>query len=114
MIFGYKNDKYLGCSTDTETLEKALKMAGIDTADMEISDKPPEPSEPPEPTKEEKLAILDAQYEADKDKLRKAYQDAMIYGDTDRMESIKADLAALDTQYDEDYAAIESEGDDDE
>lgn len=70
--------------------------------------------EPPEPTKEEKLDALDTQYEADKERLRKAYQDAMIYGDTDRMESIKADLAALDTQYDEDYAAIESEGDDDE
>jgi len=70
--------------------------------------------EPPEPTTDEKLNVLDAQYEADKERLRKAYQDAMIYGDTDRMESIKADLAALDAQYDEDYAAIESEGDDDE
>ena len=70
--------------------------------------------EPPEPTTDEKLNALDAQYEADKERLRKAYQDAMIYGDTDRMESIKADLAALDAQYDEDYAAIESEGDDDE
>jgi len=68
----------------------------------------------PEPTTDEKLNALDAQYEADKERLRKAYQDAMIYGDTDRMESIKADLAALDAQYDEDYAAIESEGDDDE
>ena len=114
MIFGYKNDKYLGCSTDTETLEKALKMAGIDTTGMEISDKPPEPPEPPEPTTDEKLNALDVQYEADKERLRKAYQDAMIYGDTDRMESIKADLAALDAQYDEDYAAIESEGYDDE
>ena len=70
--------------------------------------------EPPEPTTDEKLNALDAQYEADKERLRKAYQDAMIYGDTARMESIKTDLAALDAQYDEDYAAIESEGDDDE
>ena len=70
--------------------------------------------ESPEPTTDEKLAILDAQYEADKERLRKAYQDAMIYGDTDRMESIKADLAALDAQYDEDYADIESEGDNNE
>ena len=68
----------------------------------------------PEPTTDEKLAALDAQYEADKERLRKAYQDAMIYGDTDRTESIKADLATLDEQYDEDYAEIESEGDDEE
>jgi hypothetical protein len=68
----------------------------------------------PELTTDEKLNALDALYEADKERLRKAYQDAMIYGDTDRMESIKADLAALDAQYDEDYAEIESEGDDDE
>lgn len=113
MVYGYQDEKYLGCSTDVETLEKALKMAGIDTEGMEISDKPPEPPTH-EPTKEEKLDALDAQYQADKEKLRTAYQDALMYGDTARMESIKADLVALDAQYDEDYAAIESEGDDDE
>lgn len=69
---------------------------------------------PPEPTSDEKLNALDAQYQADKDKLRTAYQDALMYGDTARMESIKADLIALDEQYDKDYAEIESEGEDDE
>lgn len=63
--------------------------------------------EPPAPTKEEKLAALDAQYDADKTELLAAYQTALVYGDTDTMNSLKADLEALDTKYDEDYEAIE-------
>jgi hypothetical protein len=65
----------------------------------------PDP-EPPKPTVEEKLAALDAQYNADKAELLAAYQTALIYGDTDTMDSLKADLEALDTKYDEDYEAI--------
>jgi hypothetical protein len=60
----------------------------------------------PEPSKEEKLAQLDAQYNADKADLLTAYQTAQLYGDTDTMESLKADLTALDNQYDEDYEKI--------
>lgn len=66
----------------------------------------PDP-EPPEPTKEEKLAQLDSQYNADKAELLTAYQTAQVYGDTETMDSLKADLEALDTKYDEDYKAIE-------
>jgi hypothetical protein len=68
----------------------------------------PDP-EPPEPTVEEKLAALDSKYNADKEELRKAYQDAVIYGDEDLMTTLKADLAALDEQYDADYAEIVGE-----
>ena len=64
---------------------------------------------PTEPTKEEKLAVLDAQYNADKSNLLNAYQTALVYGDTDRMEQIKADLVALDDKYDADYEAIVGE-----
>ncbi len=60
----------------------------------------------PEPTVEEKLEALDAQYNADKADLLTAYQTAQMYGDTDTMESLKADLVALDEQYDEDYEKI--------
>lgn len=63
-----------------------------------------------EPTTEEKLAALDAQYQHDKDSLMQAYLNAMLYGDTEQVESLKADLTALDTKYDEDYAEIEGEG----
>jgi hypothetical protein len=68
----------------------------------------PDP-EPPEPTVEEKLAALDSKYNAGKEELRKAYQDAVIYGDEDLMTTLKADLAALDEQYDADYAEIVGE-----
>ena len=56
--------------------------------------------------KAEALAQLDAQYNADKDDLLTAYQTAQLHGDTDMMESLKADLTALDKQYDEDYEKI--------
>ncbi len=65
------------------------------------------PPTPYVPTKEEKLAALDAQYNADKAELLSAYQTAQVYGDTDTMDSLEADLEALDTKYDEDYEAIE-------
>lgn len=63
----------------------------------------------PEPTTDEKIAALDAQYNADKAELLTAYQTAQMYGDTDTMENRKADLAALDAQYDEDYEKIVGE-----
>lgn len=60
----------------------------------------------PEPTTDEKIAALDAQYQHDKDALMQAYLNAMLYGDTEQMETLKADLDALDTKYDDDYQAI--------
>ncbi len=74
----------------------------------------PKPPTPPEPTPEEiieqKIAELDAQYNSNKAELLNAYQTALIYGNTDRMESLKADLISLDDRYDEDYEAIISAG----
>jgi septal ring factor EnvC (AmiA/AmiB activator) len=60
----------------------------------------------PAPRMEEQLAQLDEQYNADKAELLTAYQTALVYGDTETMESLKADLQALDDQYDEDYEKI--------
>jgi hypothetical protein len=56
--------------------------------------------------KQKAIDALDAQYNADKADLMTAYQTAMLYSDTDTMESLKADLTALDDQYDEDYEKI--------
>lgn len=61
------------------------------------------------PSTDEKIAALDTQYNADKADLLTAYQTALVYGDTDRMEQIKADLVALDDKYDADYEAIVGE-----
>lgn len=60
----------------------------------------------PEPTLEEKITMLDADYNQQKADLLTAYQTAMLYGDTNTMDSLKADLVALDEQYDEDYEKI--------
>ena len=59
--------------------------------------------------KAKKIAALDNQYNADKADLLTAYQAALVYGDSDTMAKLKADLAALDDKYDEDYAKIEGE-----
>ena len=61
------------------------------------------------PSTDEKIAALDAQYNADKSNLLNAYQTALVYGDTNRMEQIKSDLVALDDKYDADYEAIVGE-----
>jgi hypothetical protein len=62
--------------------------------------------EPPEPTKEEKLAQLVAQYEADKAEILKYYSDAMIHGDTELMAELAEEMTALDEQYASDYEAL--------
>jgi hypothetical protein len=56
--------------------------------------------------KAEALAKLDANYNQQKSDLLTAYQTAMLYGDSELMESLKADLNALDEQYDDDYERI--------
>ena len=63
----------------------------------------------PEPTKEEKLAQLVAQYEADKAEILKYYSDAMIHGDSDLMAELKEEMAELDEQYASDYEALKGE-----
>ena len=65
--------------------------------------------EPPEPTKEEKLAALDSQYEADKKELGNYYMDAMIHGDSDLMSELTDEMTALDEQYAKDREEIEKE-----
>ena len=59
--------------------------------------------------KEQALEDLDTQYNADKASLLTAYQTASLYGDKELMDSLRADLEALDEQYDEDYAKIVGE-----
>ena len=69
----------------------------------------PEPAAP-ELTDDEKkaraLAELDTQYKADKSELSTQYLDAAMSGDTDTMDSIKEEVAALNAKYDSDYAEL--------
>lgn len=62
--------------------------------------------EPPEPTTDEKLAALNAQYDADKQTLVTEYTDALIHDDTETADAIKEEMLALDEQYDLDYQSI--------
>ena len=64
-----------------------------------------EPAEQ-EPTLEDKVNQLDGQYWQDKNTLQGYYMDFMIAGDTEGMESIKAELEALAEQYDSDLEAL--------
>ena len=68
-----------------------------------------EAPKPPEPTKEEKLAQLVAQYEADKAEILKYYADAMIHGDTEIMAELAKEMTALDEKYATDYKALKGE-----
>lgn len=57
--------------------------------------------------KQDKIAELDAQYQADKAQLMQYYFEFSIAEDTEGMESIKQELADLAAQYDADLAEIE-------
>lgn len=60
-----------------------------------------------EEIKQDKIAELDAQYQAAKTQLMQYYFEFSIAGDTEGMEAIKAELVALNQQYDNDLAEIE-------
>jgi hypothetical protein len=70
----------------------------------------PDP-EHPEPTKEEKLAQLDSQYDADVAELTRYYTEAALEDDAELQEEIKAELAEIKATYVEERKKIE-EGDD--
>ena len=61
------------------------------------------------PTMAEKVAALDNQYEIDKKTLASYYLDAALAGDTDVQDALKAEMAALNAQYDADIKALKGE-----
>ena len=69
----------------------------------------PKPPMPP-PTKEEQLAALDMQYDADKSEIMHYYTEAMFAGDVETQAELKAEMAEIDETYAEARKAIE-EGD---
>ena len=58
------------------------------------------------PSKEEQIAQLDSQYQADKATLMQYYFEFSINGNTAGMNSIKAELTDLAAQYDADLAVL--------
>ena len=61
------------------------------------------------PTKEEKLATLDAQYDADKAELAKYYSEAAMSCDTETQTELTAELTDLNAEYDAARREIEEE-----
>ena len=61
------------------------------------------------PTMAEKVAALDSQYETDKKTLASYYLDAVLAGDTDVQDALRAEMAALNEQYDADVKALKGE-----
>ena len=61
------------------------------------------------PTMAEKVAALDNQYETDKKTLASYYLDAALTGDTDVQDALRAEMAALNEQYDADVKALKGE-----
>lgn len=60
-----------------------------------------------EQIKQDKIAELDAQYQADKAQLMQYYFEFSIAGNTEGMESIKEEIDNLNKQYDDDLKALE-------
>ena len=58
------------------------------------------------PTKEEKLAQLDAQYDADKAQLREYVTNALLAGDDDLLADIQSEMTAIDEEYEAERQAI--------
>jgi hypothetical protein len=57
------------------------------------------PTPVPVPTKEEQVAALDAQYEADKQEILNYYTEAMFAGDTDMQNDLKAEMQEIEAEY---------------
>lgn len=99
-----------------------MRCVRIETGNIEIWDTMPtegymteeewdklHPPTPYVPTKEEKLAELDAQYDADKAEIVKYFNDAALVNDTKLQDELRAEMAEIDAQYVENRKAIEDE-----
>lgn len=100
----YKNnqsdmDKYTDCAVWCNANNATIEDKGEYYEVVEIT--------PYVPTKEEQTAQLDAEYEKNKQQLMQYYFEFSIAGNTEGMEAIKAELAALNQQYDNDLSEIE-------
>jgi hypothetical protein len=124
LVYGYTDNddgtiNYYGSNHLAEELQKIhsdIVLSFSDTEPVSVNgiywlsaDNPDYIEAKAEADKEQALDDLDAQYNADKDELLKAYQTAVVYGDTDLMARLRADLEALDEQYDADYEELVGE-----
>lgn len=93
-------DGYIEISEEDWNYYVGNKGAGANGTGY-IRGKDGEPTDAPAytPSKEERLAALDAQYDSDKDALAKYYLDAVLSSNTDLQAELKAELDALNAEY---------------
>lgn len=65
------------------------------------------PPVPYVPTKEEKLAELDAQYDADKAEIVKYFNEAALVNDAELQDELRAEMAEIDETYADERKKIE-------
>jgi hypothetical protein len=122
---GYRKETYLSCEYTDEQKAEMIEDGYVEitqneweyyvgnhgdgdngTGYIRVNGKPI--SAPPHvPTKDEKLAQLEAEYEAEKAKLEGYFSTALLMDDTDTQTELKAEMAELETWYAEEKAEIE-------
>ncbi len=124
---GERQDTYLSCEYNDEQKQEMFNKGFVEideeewnyyvgnkgngdngTGYIRMNGKPV--SAPPYvPTKAEKIATLEAQYEADKSELKGYLMDAILADDTDTVDELKAETAEREAQYQQDRKDIEEE-----
>jgi hypothetical protein len=120
-VYGYTNTddgtiNYYGSAHTEEELTERVKDVDLLFSDIEpvnvdgvywlSADNPDYIKAKKKHDKDEALAMLDAQYNADKAVLSEQYTMAMLTDDTELAEELKAELVALNEDYDKAYEEI--------
>ena len=122
---GYRRETLLSCEYTEEQKADIIAQGFVEIDEDEWSyyvgnhgegdngtgyirvDGKPVPAPPYVPTKEEKLVILENEYQAEKAKLEGYFSTALLMDDTDTQTELKAEMAELETWYAEEKAEIE-------
>lgn len=122
---GYRRETYLSCRYSEEAKTEMISNGFVEIDEAEWNyyvgnmgegdhgtgyirvDGKPVSAPPHVPTKDEKLAILENEYQAEKAKLEGYFSTALLMDDTDTQTELKAEMAELETWYAEEKAEIE-------
>ena len=125
---GYRQETYLSCEYTEEQKADMIAKGFVEIDEDEWSyyvgnmgsgdngtgyirvDGKPVSAPPHAPSKAEKLAALEAQYEADKEELKGYLMDAILADDNATVAEIKQEMAEREAQYQTDREQIEREG----
>jgi hypothetical protein len=119
---GYRRETYLSCEYTDEQKAEMIAQGYVEINEEEWQlycedggqkyirvDGKPTHAPPHEPTKTEKLAQLEAEYEAAKKELKDYLMDAMLADDSDTVTDIKAEMADIEEEYQTKREELEAE-----